>query len=56
MLIYKTYKQKKKKILMKIKVYLIMFIFMIQKLTQIKMINFRFMLADMAIFNNLIET
>ena len=35
--------------------YLIMFIFMIQKLMQMKMINSKFMLADMATYNNLIE-
>ena len=51
-MIYKNHNKKNKLMLL---VYLKMFIFMIQKLIQMKKINFKFMLAVMDLCNNSIE-
>lgn len=53
--IYKIFKKQSKKIDLKIKIYLRMYIFMIWKPTQIKMINLKFTPAVMVQCNNLIE-
>ena len=54
-LTFKIFKQLNKKKLLILSVCLKMFMFMIWKLTRMKMINSKFTLADMVVYNNLIE-